>query len=75
MSEVELYQSVLLKLGRLTPRELAEVDSFLAKLIIHTLPDDRAATKKTRLLGSMKGLVKHMAPDFNAPLEDFKEYM
>jgi antitoxin (DNA-binding transcriptional repressor) of toxin-antitoxin stability system len=28
-----------------------------------------------RKLGTMKGSVLHMAPDFNAPLEDFKEYM
>lgn len=25
--------------------------------------------------GSAKGKVLYMAPDFNAPLEDFKEYM
>lgn len=25
--------------------------------------------------GSMPGLVKYMAPDFNEPLEDFKDYM
>lgn len=28
-----------------------------------------------RQFGTMKGLVKYMAPDFNEPLEDFKEYM
>lgn len=32
-------------------------------------------TKKQRTFGSMKGLVLYMAKDFNAPLEDFKEYM
>ena len=25
--------------------------------------------------GSMKGLIKYIADDFDAPLEDFKEYM
>nr|WKN34362.1 DUF2281 domain-containing protein [Tunicatimonas sp. TK19036] len=30
---------------------------------------------KKRQLGTMPGLVKYMAPDFNEPLEDFKEYM
>jgi antitoxin (DNA-binding transcriptional repressor) of toxin-antitoxin stability system len=25
--------------------------------------------------GSARGLIRYMAPDFNAPLEDFKEYM
>jgi hypothetical protein len=31
--------------------------------------------KKQRNFGSMKGLVLYMSPDFNAPLEDFNEYM
>ncbi|MDQ3800635.1 MAG: DUF2281 domain-containing protein [Acidobacteriota bacterium] len=31
--------------------------------------------KKERKFGSMKGLVKHIADDFDAPLEDFKDYM
>jgi antitoxin (DNA-binding transcriptional repressor) of toxin-antitoxin stability system len=28
-----------------------------------------------RQLGTLKGTVLYMAPDFDAPLEDFKEYM
>jgi antitoxin (DNA-binding transcriptional repressor) of toxin-antitoxin stability system len=28
-----------------------------------------------RRLGSLQGSVLYMAPDFDAPLEDFKEYM
>ncbi len=28
-----------------------------------------------RKLGSMRGTVTYMAPDFDAPLEDFREYM
>jgi hypothetical protein len=31
--------------------------------------------KKDRKFGSMKGLVVQMADDFDAPLEDFKDYM
>lgn len=31
--------------------------------------------KKERTFGSMKGLVVHIADDFDAPLEDFKEYI
>jgi prevent-host-death family protein len=31
--------------------------------------------KPTRKLGTMKGTVLYMAPDFDAPLEEFKEYM
>jgi antitoxin (DNA-binding transcriptional repressor) of toxin-antitoxin stability system len=31
--------------------------------------------QQRRKLGTMPGSVLHMAPDFDAPLEDFKEYM
>lgn len=31
--------------------------------------------KSKRQFGSMKGLVEYIADDFDAPLEDFKEYM
>jgi hypothetical protein len=31
--------------------------------------------KKIPQFGSMKGLVIYMAPDFNEPLGEFKEYM
>jgi hypothetical protein len=31
--------------------------------------------RKERKFGSMKGLVVNIADDFDAPLEDFKEYM
>jgi prevent-host-death family protein len=33
------------------------------------------AAKPERHLGTMKGTVLYMAPDFDAPLEDFKESM
>ena len=31
--------------------------------------------RKPRRPGSLRGSVLYMAPDFDAPLEDFKEYM
>jgi antitoxin (DNA-binding transcriptional repressor) of toxin-antitoxin stability system len=34
-----------------------------------------APTLPPRQLGTMKGSVLYMAPDFDAPLDDFKEYM
>jgi prevent-host-death family protein len=33
------------------------------------------AEPKKRLLGTMRGQVTYMAPDFNAPLNDFKDYV
>ena len=32
-------------------------------------------SRQTRRLGTMKGTILHIADDFDAPLEDFKEYM
>jgi hypothetical protein len=39
--------------------------------------DEDLSTPKTsgRQAGTLKGTVKYMAPDFDAPLDDFKEYM
>lgn len=33
------------------------------------------APRNERRLGSMRGTVLYMAPDFDAPLDEFKEYM
>jgi hypothetical protein len=35
----------------------------------------KTAAKKPLQRGSMKGLVLYMADDFDAPLEDFEDYM
>ncbi len=35
---------------------------------------DKKKKKKKRVFGSAKGLIK-IAPDFDEPLEDFKDYM
>ncbi len=42
----------------------------VAKLVPASAPP-----RKTRQPGTLRGTVLYMAPDFNAPLEDFKEYM
>ena len=34
-----------------------------------------AQARTTRQLGTLRGTVKYLAPDFDAPLEDFKEHM
>jgi prevent-host-death family protein len=34
-----------------------------------------AAQQPPRKLGTLKGTVTYMAPDFDAPLDEFKEYM
>jgi hypothetical protein len=47
----------------------------LASLNLIKLEETEKPKKKNRKFGSMKGLVKQIADDFDAPLEDFKDYM
>lgn len=57
-------------IGELAPGEevvITEGQRPVAKLV--------AAPAAERKLGTMKGTVLYMAPDFDAPLDDFKEYM
>ena len=58
---------------RLSPGEeivITENDQPVARLV----PTPAVVSKKARQLGTMKGSVLSMAPDFDAPLEDFEEY-
>ncbi len=42
----------------------------VARLVAETEPEQRP-----RRPGTLKGTVLYMAPDFDAPLDDFREYM
>ena len=70
---IEEAQAKLLDLIHgLQPNEevvITENNQPVARLIA-TTPGQPA-----RKLGTLKGTVLYMAPDFDAPLEDFKEYM
>lgn len=58
---------------RLSPGDevvITENDRPVARLVASPPP-----AQNLRQLGTMKGTVLYMAPDFDAPLEDFKEYM
>lgn len=48
---------------------ITENDRQVAKLV--AAPVD----KPRRKIGTLRGSVLYMAPDFDAPLEEFKEYM
>ena len=50
----------------------ALIDDLLAKKQKHP---PTPVPRKPREFGCMKGLVIYMADDFDAPLEDFKDYM
>jgi antitoxin (DNA-binding transcriptional repressor) of toxin-antitoxin stability system len=59
---------------RLAPGEelvITENDQPVARLIITTPQPPR----KVPQLGTQRGSVLYMAPDFDAPLDDFKDYM
>ena len=43
--------------------------------VARLLPAAGAAQRKARQPGTLRGTVLYMAPDFDAPLDDFKEYM
>ncbi|MEO6589642.1 MAG: DUF2281 domain-containing protein [Pyrinomonadaceae bacterium] len=47
----------------------------LANLNLIKIQKTQKPKKMERKFGSMKGLVVHIADDFDAPLEDFKDYM
>ncbi len=47
----------------------------LANLNLIRVEKNEKPKRKDRKFGSMKGLVKYIADDFDAPLEDFKDYM
>ena len=48
---------------------ITENDLAVARLVGTT------AARPRRKLGSLRGTVTYMAPDFDAPLDDFAEYM
>jgi prevent-host-death family protein len=60
-------------IARLQPGEeitITRDDKPVAR-VVGTAAPDRPPPK----LGTLKGTVLYMAPDFDAPLEEFKEYM
>jgi len=72
---IEEVQATLLDLiHKLQPDEevvITENNQPVARLILTSKP----ARRKPRQSGTLRGTVLYMAPDFDAPLEDFKEYM
>lgn len=58
----------------LEPKIKRLLDDLESLKLIELEKEDKPQKPKRRF-GSMKGLVEHIADDFDAPLEDFKEYM
>ncbi len=66
---------------RLMPGEevvIIENDRAIARLVLNPLPPTQQIEPKNQWpckAGSAKNTIHWMAPDFDAPLDEFKEYM
>ncbi|MDQ6608676.1 MAG: DUF2281 domain-containing protein [Bacteroidota bacterium] len=65
-------EEILKKYSQLNPESKKEVDNMLEQLT--TKNNFREDENTVPLYGLLKGKIK-MAPDFDEPLEDFKDYM
>ena len=62
------------KVSFLAPDLQQEVADFVSFLLSKQPKAPKSTLKKKRMFGCEKGSY-YMAPDFDAPLEDFKDYM
>jgi hypothetical protein len=65
----EAVNRIIQEVQALTPAERRELIDRLAN------EGKKPQEHVMRRPGTLKGTVKYMAPDFDAPLEDFREYM
>jgi hypothetical protein len=65
----EALNRIIKEVKALTPDERRELIDRLAH------EEQHSQEHTVRRPGTLKGTVKYMAPDFDAPLEDFREYM
>ncbi len=70
MSTAELKLELIRAIDKMPQERLAAVQQFL-----HSLEKDTKTARPRRRIGALKGGLIYMAPDFDAPLEDFEEYM
>jgi hypothetical protein len=57
------------------PASQQQVLLEFAEYLVRKYGKPNPETKKVRKAGTLKGVLVYMADDFNAPLEDFQEYM
>lgn len=72
MTTAEIKIKLFQEIDSLPEQFLPDLQSLVEKYVTQKMA---ARRKKTRKLGTLKGLVLHMAPDFNAPVADMAEYM
>lgn len=59
----------------LEPKAEAMLDEMESNKLLKLSKNKNGKEKKPLQFGSMKGLVLYIAEDFDAPLEDFEDYM
>jgi len=69
MNIAEHKLNLFRQIDELPEESLLELEKIIAQLRAYKKPPAK------RQFGCMKGLVISMADDFDAPLDDFKEYM
>ena len=69
-------EQVIALLEQLTPEQRTRVLNHFATASIHGIPESQPATDRPRpTRGKAKNHILYLADDFDAPLEDMKEYM
>jgi len=69
MATIDIKARLHNLIDHLSDAQLQKLYAFL----IEILPEKKK--DKNRKLGTMPGLITYMAPDFDEPLDDFKDYM
>jgi Protein of unknown function (DUF2281) len=70
-ANVMIDDATLEKVKTFSPKNQDEVRDFIEFIEEKKEPN----LKEPRQAGILKGFVKYMSPDFDEPLEDFKDYM
>ena len=65
------FEELLQAVKKLSPQEKQALQTVLST----ETASEKSEPAKERQFGTMKGLVTYMADDFDAPLDDFKDYM
>jgi hypothetical protein len=66
---------IIEKIGKLPEAMLPSVSDYIDYMLEKAKKEATNFHPKKRELGNGKDLIKWIAPDFDAPLDEFKEYM
>ena len=75
MSIAELKLDLVKQLMALPEQEFMDAYWMLSQLIWDSEGSTDVQKPKSRPIGLMKGFISYMSDDFDAPLDDFNDYM